>query len=79
MSRSLPFSKASRIAFFVISWKTILLVGILGLRTSTRCQLMLSPSRSSSVARISSSAPLSSLLIWEMTFSLVSSMTYFGL
>ena len=35
----------------VISWNTIRLTGTLGLSTSSRCHEMLSPSRSSSVAR----------------------------
>ncbi len=39
------------IASRVISWKTIRLTGTLGLSTSSRCQAMASPSRSSSVAR----------------------------
>ena len=52
------FWTASRIAFLVISWNTMRLTGTLGLRTSTRCQAMLSPSRSSSVASRSSSDSL---------------------
>ena len=40
----------------VISWKTILFTGTVGFRSSSRCQAMASPSRSSSVARYSSSA-----------------------
>ncbi len=44
----------------VISWKTIRRTGTLGLSVSSRCQAMASPSRSSSVARKSSSASLSS-------------------
>ena len=35
----------------VISWKTIRLTGTWGARTSSRCQAMDSPSRSSSEAR----------------------------
>ncbi len=50
---------ASRIASLVISWNTIRLTGIFGLSTSWRCQAMASPSRSSSVARKSSSDSLS--------------------
>ncbi len=46
-------------AAWVISWKTIRFTGTFGLRCSTRCQLMASPSRSSSVARYSSLASLS--------------------
>ncbi|CAM5664282.1 hypothetical protein SGRIM128S_03142 [Streptomyces griseomycini] len=58
---------ASRIASLVISWKTIRLTGIFGLSTSCRCQAMASPSRSSSVARKSSSDSFSrslSFLTW---------------
>ena len=51
---------ASRMAAAVISWKTMRRTGIWGLRTSSRCQAMASPSRSSSVARYSSSALRSS-------------------
>ena len=40
----------------VISWKAMRRTGTSGFRTSSRCQLMDSPSRSSSVARMSSSA-----------------------
>ena len=43
----------------VISWKTIRFTGTFGLSCSSRCQLMASPSRSSSVARYSSLASLS--------------------
>ena len=39
------------IAWRVISWYTIRLVGTRGASTSARCQAMASPSRSSSVAR----------------------------
>ncbi|CAM5713044.1 hypothetical protein SANTM175S_02421 [Streptomyces antimycoticus] len=46
---------AARMASLVISWKTIRRTGTFGLRTSWRCQAMASPSRSSSVARKSSS------------------------
>jgi hypothetical protein len=38
-------------AALVISWNTMRFTGTLGLRYSSRCQLMASPSRSSSVAR----------------------------
>jgi hypothetical protein len=38
-------------ADLVISWNTIRFTGTLGFRYSSRCQLMASPSRSSSVAR----------------------------
>ena len=53
---------ARAIASGVISWKTIRLVGTLGLSSWSRCQAMASPSRSSSVASRSSSASLSRLL-----------------
>ena len=56
------------IAAAVISWKTIRFTGTFGLRCSRRCQLIASPSRSSSVARYSSlasfSAARSSLTTW---------------
>ena len=60
MSRG--FAIACRIAPLVISLKTMRLTGTLGLSSSKRCQAMASPSRSSSVARMSSSASLSSFL-----------------
>ena len=47
------------IASFVISWNTIRRTGTFGFRTSTRCQAIASPSRSSSVASRSSSASAS--------------------
>ena len=50
---------ASLIASSVISWKTMRLTGTFGLRTSCRCQLIDSPSRSGSVARITCDASLS--------------------
>ncbi len=52
----------------VISWKTMRLTGIRGASTSLRCQAMDSPSRSSSVARYSSLASLTSafsFLTWS--------------
>ena len=63
-SRSISrgLATAAWIAGWVISWKTIRLTGTLGLSVSTRCQAIASPSRSSSVARKSSSASLSQLL-----------------
>ena len=45
------FSTACSMADGVISWNTIRFTGTFGLSTSRRCQLMASPSRSSSVAR----------------------------
>ena len=62
MSSSRGFSTASVMALGVISWKTIRRTGTLGLSSSRRCQAMASPSRSSSVAKKSSSASLSSFL-----------------
>ena len=57
------FATAARIAGLVISWKTIRRTGMfLGFSSSSRCQAIASPSRSSSVARKSSSASLSSPL-----------------
>ncbi len=50
-SRSRQLATASSIAERVISWKTMRFTGTVGLSTSSRCQLMASPSRSSSVAR----------------------------
>ena len=50
------------IASRVISWKTIRRTGTLGFSTWSRCQAIASPSRSSSVASSSSSAPFSSFL-----------------
>ena len=49
MSRGLATERA--IASRVISWKTIRLTGTFGFSSSSRCQAMASPSRSSSVAR----------------------------
>ena len=51
---------AFRIASLVISLKTIRRTGTLGRRISIKCQAIASPSRSSSVARISSSASFKS-------------------
>ena len=42
---------AASIAALVISWNTIRFTGTFGLRYSSKCQLIASPSRSSSVAR----------------------------
>ncbi len=56
MSSSRGFSIASSIALRVISWKTIRFTGTDGLRTSSTCQEIASPSRSSSVARYTSLA-----------------------
>ncbi len=55
-------STASAIAWGVISWNTIRLTGTFGFSSSRRCHAMASPSRSSSVARYSSEASLSSSL-----------------
>ena len=66
MSRGL--STAALIACGVISWNTIRRTGTLGFSSSSRCHAMASPSRSSSVARKSSEASLSSplsLVMWD--------------
>ena len=55
-------SIASWIASGVISWNTIRFTGTVGLSTSRTCQAIASPSRSSSLARMSSSAPFSAAL-----------------
>jgi hypothetical protein len=68
-------SSASRIARSVISWKTIREMGMRGLSVSTRCQPMLSPSRSSSVATTSSSASLRSFRSSATTFFLLEGTT----
>ncbi len=61
IASSRGLSAASRIAALVISWKTIRLTGMFfGFSSSSRCQAIASPSRSSSVARKSSSASFSS-------------------
>ena len=52
-STSRVCSSASWIASWVISWNTMRFTGTFGCSSSCRCQEMLSPSRSSSVARIS--------------------------
>ncbi len=60
---------AARIASLVISWKTMRWTGIFGFSTSWRCQAMASPSRSSSVARKSSSdSAISSLSFLTCAF-----------
>jgi len=59
MSRSRHSRTARSMAGWVISWNTIRLTGTRGDSTSIRCHEMASPSRSSSVARYSSSASLS--------------------
>ena len=53
---ALVSSRAFEIASFVISWNTMRWTGTFGFSTSTRCQAIASPSRSSSVASRSSSA-----------------------
>jgi hypothetical protein len=72
MSRVL--SRARSMASLVISWNTIRLTGTLGFSTWSRCHAMASPSRSSSVARKSSSASLSArfrsatvFFFWSLT------------
>ena len=61
-SSSRHSSTARKMAVGVISWKTIRLTGTVGASTSEWCQAIDSPSRSSSVARYSSSAPFKSRL-----------------
>ncbi len=51
MSTSRVSPTARSMASLVISWNTIRFTGTLGFRTSSRCQAIASPSRSSSVAR----------------------------
>ncbi len=65
---------AARIASLVISWKTIRWTGTLGRRTSWRCHAMASPSRSSSVARKSSSDSASNCLSF-LTWAFLSALT----
>ena len=60
MSRGL--ATASRMAVLVISLKVIRRTGTFGFSTCNRCQLMLSPSRSSSVASRISDASLMAFL-----------------
>ena len=74
-SSSRVFSTASRMASRVISWNTIRWTGTFGSSTCSRCQAMASPSRSSSVARKSSSAPLSARLSSATFFFLSGSTT----
>ena len=64
MSRVSPSARS--IACRVISWNTMRRTGTVGLSSSRRCQAMDSPSRSSSVARYSSSAPFSASLSFLM-------------
>ena len=78
MSSSRVLSKARPIASLVISWNTIRLTGTLGESSCSRCQLMLSPSRSSSVASSSWSAPLRASLSSLTTFLLSLGTTYSG-
>ena len=61
-------SSASRIACGVISWNTMRFTGTFGSSTSSTCQPIASPSRSSSVARMSSSAPFSACFSSVTTF-----------
>src|SRR5690554_228503 len=65
-------------ARLVISWKTIRFTGTFGWSTSSRCQAMDSPSRSSSVASSSWSASSRSCLSLRMCSFLSSSTTYRG-
>ena len=62
-------ARAPRIASSVISWKTIRRTGTLGFSSCLRCQLIDSPSRSGSVARMTSEASLTaSLSAWTCFF-----------
>ena len=62
MFSSRIWSLACWMASSVISWNTIRFTGTLGFSTSSKCHAMASPSRSSSVARMSSSASLRAFL-----------------
>jgi hypothetical protein len=73
MSRVSP--RARSMAGRVISWKTIRRTGTFGFSSSTRCQAIASPSRSSSVASSSSSALRSFAFSSETTFFLRESTT----
>ena len=71
MSSSRGLSSASRIACGVISWNTMRFTGTRGFNTSSTCQPMASPSRSSSVATMSSSAFFNACFNSETTFFLL--------
>ncbi len=63
------WARASRIASSVISWKRMRRTGTLGLSNCSRCQLIDSPSRSGSVARMISEASLTaSFRAWTYFF-----------
>ena len=66
-SSSRHSSTARAIAAGVISWNTMRFTGTVGDSTSERCHAIDSPSRSSSVARYSSSAPFRSFLRFATT------------
>ena len=66
-SSSRHSSTARAIAAGVISWNTMRLTGTVGDSTSERCHAIDSPSRSSSVARYSSSALFKSFLRFATT------------
>ena len=74
VSRSRVFSRARWIASFVISWNTMRRTGTFGFKTWRRCHAMASPSRSSSVARKSSSDSFRSFLS-SVTFFFLSGFT----
>ena len=63
----------------MISWKTMRFTGTRGLSTCIRCQAMASPSRSSSVARYSSSALARSSFSLRTCWRLSVATTYSGL
>jgi hypothetical protein len=69
-STSRGLATARWIASGVISWNTIRRAGTVGLSSSSRCQAMASPSRSSSVARKSSSTSFRAALSLETCWRL---------
>ena len=77
-SSSRVFSAAARIAGLVISLNTMRRTGTVGLRTSSRCHAMASPSRSGSVASSSSSQSFSFALRSATFFFLSGLTTYSG-
>ena len=78
-SSSRHSSTARAMAAGVISWKTMRLTGTVGDSTSERCHAIDSPSRSSSVARYSSSAFLRSFFKLATTDFFGDETTYKGL
>src|SRR6476469_987961 len=79
MSISRGFSIAERTASGVISWNTTRLTGLsCGFVAATRCQAIASPSRSGSVARISSLACSTDSLSSLTSLDLSRGIEYFG-